>query len=239
MNHTDWERYHRPAGVVESGNTLTVTGSGDIGPVSDEGHSLEGTLAGLVVAMLIFIVVAVRFATHESGRVLGAKAIVTGAVTFAAGLVAAAIVVPVGAEILGSQGNTLLAVPLLIKLRVIVGSAVLLALVAVLALGLGALPRRRWMAVLAAITMVVLPYVAAAVPVLPNEVARWLLRVTPAAAFAVKQTAGQYPQVVADYAPWAGYFPLPWWGGLAVLTGYIAIVFGLAARRLKPGGDQR
>lgn len=32
MGHTDWARYHRPPGLVESNGTFTVTGTGDMGP---------------------------------------------------------------------------------------------------------------------------------------------------------------------------------------------------------------
>src|SRR5262249_27226559 len=44
--HTDWEGYHRPAGVERSGGTFTVTGSGDIAPAVDGGSGIERTLIG-------------------------------------------------------------------------------------------------------------------------------------------------------------------------------------------------
>src|SRR5262249_39835568 len=64
---TDWDRFHRPAGVEEFGGTFPVTGSGDIAPGADGptlGYTLIGTLAGLVVVL----VVAVTFATDEYRR---------------------------------------------------------------------------------------------------------------------------------------------------------------------------
>ncbi|GAA0971674.1 hypothetical protein GCM10009555_023180 [Acrocarpospora macrocephala] len=61
---------------------------------------------------------------------------------------------------------------------------------------------------------------------------RWLLRVTPAAAFAVQQSIREYPQVIAYYAPMGGYFPLPGWAGFAVLCGYAMVVLGLGFFRL-------
>jgi hypothetical protein len=64
-------------------------------------------------------------------------------------------------------------------------------------------------------------------------VSKWLLRLTPAAGFAVQQTIHEYPQVVAHYAPPAGYFPLAWWAGSSVLCGYAAVVLGLAVFRLR------
>ncbi|GAA3018947.1 hypothetical protein [Streptosporangium longisporum] len=295
MGHTDWERHHRPPGLVESDGTFTVTGTGDIGPVgTGVGHAVEGSLAGLVVGLVIVMVVAVRFMTTEyrpgpaggapgdvtggaadgmtggmtggatgdvtggmtggaTGDVTGgtagdvrggasggaapafrtavAKAVVTAAVTFAAGLVAAAVVVAAGPRILRAGGAGVLPVPLLTELRVVAGAAALLAVAAVLALALGALLRRTWAAILVAISAVVLPYLLAVLPILPDDVARWLLRLTPAAGFAVYRTAREYPQVVAHYAPSAGYPPLPWWAGFGVLCGYAVAVLALVRLR--------
>ncbi|GAA4182868.1 hypothetical protein GCM10022252_09470 [Streptosporangium oxazolinicum] len=275
MGHTDWERYHRAAGLVESNGTFTVTGTGDIGPAGTAGgRPVESTLVGLVISLIIVLVVAVRFTTAEdrpggtgteppmtagyrSGetgaeplmtaedrpggsdaepltrRTLAAKALVIGAVTFLAGLVSAAVMVPVGPALLRANGLGVSPAPALTGLRVVVGVAAMLAVAAVLALALGALLRRTWTAILLTITVVVLPYLLAALPLLPDETARWLLRVTPAAGFAVKQTLPEYPQVVAHYAPSAGYYPLAWWAGLAVLCGYTAVVFALARSRLR------
>ena len=83
-------------------------------------------------------------------------------------------------------------------------------------------------ATLVAISAVVLPYIVGALPLLPDEASKWLLRLTPAAGFAVKQTILEYPQVVAHYAPSAGYFPLAWWAGLAVLCGWTALALATA-----------
>jgi hypothetical protein len=231
---TDWERYHRAPGLVESNGTFTVTGSGDIGPVGTVGgHNVEDTLVGLAVGLLIVVVVAARFGTHGatalSGRVLAAKAVVLGAVAFLTGLVAAAVVLPLGTKVLRANGNNVLPVSALTELRVIVGVAALVSVAAVLALALGALLRRTWPAILVAIATIVLPYILAGLPLLPDDVSRWLLRVTPAAGFAVQQTSQEYPQVVAHYAPSAGYFPLAGWAGFAVLCGYVAVVLALAA----------
>ena len=56
-----------------------------------------------------------------------------------------------------------------------------------------------------------------------------LLRLTPAAAFAIQQAAPQYPQVNATYLPFFGYFPLPPWAGMGVLCAWTAAALGLAA----------
>jgi hypothetical protein len=243
MGHTDWERYHRAPGVVESNGAFAVTGSGDIGPIGAEGgHPVERPLVGLAIGLLPMLVVAVRFVTGElrtgapahrplAGRVLAAKALVIGGAALISGLVAAGVVVPVSAGILRANGTSVVPASTVTGLRVVVGVAALLAVAAIFALALGALLRRTWAALLVAISTVLVPYLLAALPLLPDDAARWLLRVTPAAGFAVQQTIREYPQVVAHYAPSSGYFPLPWWAGFALLCGYAAVAFALAVAR--------
>jgi uncharacterized membrane protein len=81
---------------------------------------------------------------------------------------------------------------------------------------------------------IVLPYFfATALPVLPASAADWLLRVTPAAAFAIQQTIPRYPQVRAPYTPANGYFPLAPWAGFAVLCGYAVLALALAVILLR------
>lgn len=241
LGGTDWEKFHRAAGLVESGGTFTVTGSGDIGPVGEQaGHPMESHLPGLVVSLVIVLVVAVRFAVAggapRTGRVLAARAVVAGSAAFVTGLVAAAAVMPLGAAILRANDVSAAPVSPLTGLRVAVGVGALLGLAAAGALALRVLVRRTWAAIVVAIAALVLPYLVASLPLLPDEVSEWLLRVTPAAGFAVKQTLHEYPQVLAHYAPSAGYFPLPWWAGFAVLCAYIATLLTLAARRLPRTG---
>jgi ABC-type transport system involved in multi-copper enzyme maturation permease subunit len=226
-----------------------VTGSGDIAPLgADGGLTIEQTLTGVVAGLIAAIVVAVMFITAEyrrglirttllasprRARVLAAKAIVTGTVTFTAGLAAAGVAVLVGTQLLRANGNYVLPVTPLTELRVVVGTAALLAVAAVLALALGAVLRRSVAAVTAAIVVLVLPYVLATASVLPLAAAQWLLRLTPAAAFAIQQSIPQYPQVPSLYTPQTGYYPLAPWAGLAVLCGYAAVALGLAVLLLR------
>jgi hypothetical protein len=109
--------------------------------------------------------------------------------------------------------------------RLVVGVAVLHAVAAVLAVALAARMRRAW---LVAPTAIVLPYVLATLPLLPVAVADTLVLVTPAAGFAARQTLVEYDHVPAYYAPWTGYFPLPWWAGLIVLCAYAALALSFA-----------
>jgi hypothetical protein len=168
---------------------------------------------------------------------LAAKAVVIGTVTFVAGLAAALVVVLFGVQILRNNGLDLLPVTLLTKLRVVVGTAALLALFAILALALGALFRRRFVAVAAAMVVIVGPYVAAIALVLPGiesqwearlAASQWLLRLTPAAGFAIQQSIPEYAHVIGPYTVVFGYYPLAPWAGFAVLCGYTGLALALA-----------
>jgi ABC-type transport system involved in multi-copper enzyme maturation permease subunit len=234
--------------VVESGGTFTVTGSGDIAPLGQEGgQTIERPLTGVATGLIVVLVVAVMFITAEyrrglirttllasprRGRLLAAKAIVIGTVTFTAGLAAATVVVPLCTQILRSGGNYVLPVTTLTGLRVVVGTAALLAAAAVLALAVGALFRRSAAAVITAIAAIVVPHILATTSVLPLGASQWLLRLTPAAGFAIQQSLPEYPQVTTDYTPQMGYYPLAPWAGLTVLCGYALVALGLAVLRL-------
>jgi ABC-type transport system involved in multi-copper enzyme maturation permease subunit len=168
-------------------------------------------------------------ASPRRGRVLAAKAIVLAAVTFAAGLVAVAVTIPLAERLLHENGNPIYPVGMLTGTRIVAGTAALLAVSAVLGLAVGTLLRRSAGAVTAVIAGMVLPYLLATVPgILPVGAAQWLLRVTPAAAFAVQQSATQYPQVTTVYTPGTGYFPLAPWAGFAVLCAWAAAALVLA-----------
>jgi ABC-type transport system involved in multi-copper enzyme maturation permease subunit len=241
-------------GFTQSGGTLTVSGSGDIAPAvigsggptsgADPDRTLIGTFAGLIA----LIVVAALFVTTEyrrglirttlaasprRGRVLAAKAVVIGAVTFLVGLAAAAIAVPLGHYLQHANGDHVYPVSTATELRMIVGTAALLAVAAIAALALGTILRRGAGAVTAVIVAIVLPYILATASLLPVGAAQWLLRLTPAAAFAVQQSLIQYPQVSGDYTPTNGYYPLAPWAGFAVLCGYTAIALAVASYVLR------
>ena len=172
-------------------------------------------------------------ASPRRGRVLAAKAIVIGSVTFVAGLAAAAAAVIFGARLAASNGTYVFPAPWPTELRVVVGTAALLAVAAVFALALGTVLRRSAAAVTLVIVAIVLPYIMGVASVLPVSASDWLLRITPAAAFAIQQAAPQYPQVTAIYTPTSGYFPLAPWAGLAVLCAYAALALGLAVVLLR------
>jgi ABC-type transport system involved in multi-copper enzyme maturation permease subunit len=239
-----------PDGYRRSGGGYSVTGSGDIAPVTPQGagsvaQPVIGTFAGLIAV----IVVAAMFITAEyrrglirvtlaasprRGRVLAAKALVLGTITFVVGLPAAWAAQLIGEPMERSRGIFIDPVSAPTELRILAGTAALLAVAAVLAVAVGALLRRGAAAVTAVIVVIVLPYFfAGPLAVLPPGAADWLLRVTPAAAFAIQQPYPAYPQVTSQYTPENGYYPLAPWAGLAVLCGWTALVLGLAAYRLR------
>jgi hypothetical protein len=240
LNHTDWEKHHNASGAVEKDGVVTVSGTGDIGPLNDEGaRGVANTLTGLAFALVIVIVATAAYGARTSREaasreVIAARAAVVGAATFVTGLVAVGLVIPVGTAILKAGAVPVQPVPSIAWL--VVGVAAVLALCAVLAYGLGVWLRRGWAAILVGLSLVALPYAVTAFPLLPDAVSEWLLRLTPAAGFAVQQTMVEYPQVTAHYAPSAGYFPLPGWAGLAVLCAYTVVVLRPAIGR-RPAAD--
>jgi ABC-type transport system involved in multi-copper enzyme maturation permease subunit len=234
---------------------FTVTGSGDIAPIA-EGHGgpadaaltirdyLLGTFAGLIA----LAVIAAMFMTAEyrrnlirvtlaasphRGRVLAAKAIVVGAVSFVIGLVGAAVAVIIGTDVTHARGYYEFPVPSATEVRVIVGTAALAAVAAVLALAIATMVRRSAATVAIVIVTIVLPYFLAVAAVVPLGTADWLLRITPAAGFAVQGAYPEYGQVTAIYSALSGYFPLGPWGGLAVLCGWAAAALAGAAVLLR------
>jgi hypothetical protein len=237
---------HQPAGTG-----FTLTGSGDIAPAvtgaAGLGVSITQTLLGTFAGLVLVVVVGAAFMTGEyrrgmirttlaaqprRGRVLFAKAAVVGGVTFVTGLAAAFAVVTIGRRLLVGNGVYVLPATVLTEIRLITGTAALLAVAAVLALAIGTVLRRSAVAISAVIALIVLPYLLA-LTVLPAAAGQWLLRVTPAAAFAVQQSAKQYYQVENLYTPADGYFPLPWWAGFGVLCLWAGAALTAAAVLLR------
>jgi hypothetical protein len=241
-------------GYTERSGRFTVSGSGDIAPdITGPGSvlsttTIENPLVAGFLALIVLVVIAGMFMTAEyrrgliratlaasprRGQVLAAKAIVIFAVAFAVGLIASAIVVPLGRRLSLDSGAYVLPVGFATELRVVTGAALALAVSAVLALGLATLVRRSAATITAAIVVIALPYFLSVGGLLPQGAAEWLLRFTPAAGFAIEQSIPVYPQVTGSYSPGAGYFPLAPWAGFAVLCGYAALILGLAAWLLR------
>ncbi len=227
----------------KSGTAFTVSGSGDIAPlVAGAGSAgptstFEQPLAGLFAGLIAIVVVGAMFFTVEyrrglirttlaadprRGRVLAAKAVVAGALAFVAGLIAAILAIAIGLPYQRDQGSYVLPVSTLTEVRVIAGTAAMVGLAAVLAVAIGAVLRRSAAAITAAIVVIVLPFLLA-VTVLPATAGAWLMRLTPAAGFAIEQSIPNYPQVTSAFSPAQGNYPLSPWAGFAVLCAWVVV----------------
>jgi ABC-type transport system involved in multi-copper enzyme maturation permease subunit len=132
-----------------------------------------------------------------------------------------------------NQGLVLLTVPWLTEARVIVGTAAMLAVAAVLAVSLGAIVRRSAAAITIAVVAVVMPFLLGALNVVPAGVGDWLLRLTPAAGLAIEQSIPRYAQVTTVIEPVRGYYPLSPLAGFAVLCAWAAAALVLALVMLR------
>jgi ABC-2 family transporter protein len=239
-------------GYHEAGGRFTVTGSGDIAPAGNggagDGQSVQAGLTGAFFGLIAVVVVAAMFITAEyrrglirttlaagprRGQVLAAKALVIGAVSFVAGLVAAAAAIPIYARIASDNGNYIYPLSTLTEVRIVAGTAALLAVAAVLALAAGAALRRSAIAVTVVIVVIVLPYLISVTNLLPVGASQWLLRLAPAAAFSVQQAVPNYPQVSDVCTAATGCYPLAPWAGFAVLCLWAAAALALAVFLLR------
>ena len=239
-------------GFAPSGSGFTVSGAGDLAPATrgdvPVGATAGDLLFGTFPALMVLVVVATLTITTEyryglirgtlsagprRGRVLAAKAVVLADVTFATSVVATVVALPLWLRLIRGLGIFVFPAPPVVLLRAEVGTAAVLAVVAVFALAVGTVLRRSATAVTTVVATTVLPYLLALTPFLPPPMAQWLTRFTPAAGLAVQQTLVRYPQVDTVYTPANGYYPLPPWAGFAVLCGYTAFALGLAAVLLR------
>jgi hypothetical protein len=238
-------------GFTARAGSFVLRGSGDIAPfeaIVDPLHVVFfGTLFGLIVVIALgalFIAAEYRralirttvTASPRRGRILVAKAIVVGAVTFVAALVGAAIAFPLAEHKLNAAGWKPPVWPQYALtsgtgLQVVLGTAAIAAGAAVLGLAAGAACRRSAGAVMTVIGIVILPVVLAIL--LPLSTGSWLLRITPAAAFSLQQTVQRYPQVSNVCAPYHECFPLSPWPVFAVLCGWAAIALAGAIYLLR------
>lgn len=225
------------------GGTFAVTGTGDIGPMASSGGdnpTISGSLMGAFVGLMAMVVIGALFMTAEyrrglirttlaasprRGRVLAAKAVVLGCVVFVLGFAASAFTMASVDHQRRNNGTYIPPASTLTEIRVLAGTAAVLAVAAILALAVGTIVRRSAPAVSVAIALTVLPYILGVSSI---GALQWMLRVTPAAGFAVQETLHRYPQVDGVYIASAGYYPLSPWAGFGVLLAWTALAFGVA-----------
>ena len=238
-----------PGALSQGSGALTVSGYGDISPaVGNRGgsRSLRQALAGTFFGLIPLVVVAAMFITAEyrrgligvsltaaprRGRLLAAKAIVIGAVGFVTGLVAALLALAIGEPLMLRDGPLSWPVSLSTETRLVLGTAVLLAVAAVLALAIGTIVRRSAAAVAIAIVVIIVPYLLAFGPLSgrgDGSGGGWELRYTPVAALSVQQAIPKFYQLIVVYSPHNGYYPLAPWTGVGVECAWAAAELALA-----------
>jgi hypothetical protein len=223
--------------------SILVTGSGDIAPaVANTGPdtAADSLLFGTVVALIVLIVVGTMFATSEyrrglirttlaatprRGRVLVAKAAVIGAAGFGVGALASAAAIPLAEHVMRANGNYVLPAGRLTIAGVIAGSGALIGISAVAVMALATILRRSPATILLAVVVFVLPAFTGPGVLGPSSggtAVRWLYTVTPAAGFSVLGLIPRSGLVNYPYTMSNGYYPLPAWAGVLVLSAYAA-----------------
>ena len=237
---------------TEVGGRFTLSGSGgDVAPYVADLDPLGTVLKGSAVGLLAVIALGALFITAEyrrglirttfaasprRGRVLAAKAIVVGSVTFAAGLVGTAIAMLIAERKLHTGGWVSSVYPVWALtsghgLQIVVGTAGLLAVAAILALSAGAVLRRSAAAITAVVVLMIVPVILGVI--LPQTAAVWVLRLTPASAFGLQEGTPRYSQVMHACLPYNGCFPLSPWNGFAVACVWALAALGLAVYVLR------
>jgi regulation of enolase protein 1 (concanavalin A-like superfamily) len=234
-----------------SDGTYTISSSGNIAPLVQDTDLVQQALAGAFVGLIPLAALGVLFITAEykkgmvrttftasprRGRVLVAKALVLGGATFVVGAVASVCAFVLGVKSLRDNGFKPPSFPDLSladgpALRAVLGTAAVLALVAVFAMALGALLRSTAAAVTVVIVLLVLPQIV--ISGLPLGAANAVLLTTPAGGFAIQQTTERFPQVQSVCNPEDGCYPQGPWTGFAVLAAYTAVALALAAWRTR------
>ena len=237
--------------VQTAGSAFTVRGSGDIAPFEPITDPLHVTFFGTLFGLITLIALGALFVTAEyrrgmmrttvaasprRGRILVAKSLVIGVLAFVAALIGAAIALPIAAHKLEANGWRPPVWPALsltsgIGLRVVLGTAAIAAVGAILGLAAGAIFRRSTGAIMVTTGLVVVPVILAVV--LPLTTGDWLLRLTPAAAFSLQAGVPRYSQVSNVCAPYHSCFPLSPWHGFAVLCAWAVVALAGAIYLLR------
>lgn len=226
--------------VSEANGTYTITGGGKIGPEIPPDDMVQISLFGVIAGLMALIAISVLFATSEyrrgmirttflasprRGRVLAAKALVLGGVTYVVGLAAATAAFLITQPMLREHG---FAPPAFAKesltdpavIRALLLTAAFMTGVAVFSLAVGTIMRRSAAAITTVIVLVILPVIVGSL--LQAAPARWLMHVTLAGGFATQRAKPPSDTLVE---PWSMIGP---WTGLAVTCAYASAALLLA-----------
>jgi len=226
---------------IESDGTFVVIGSGEIGPDEAGDDIVANSLQGVLFGLLPIIAVGVLFMTSEykrglirtsfaavprRGRVLAAKALVLGAASFAVALLATVLSFLLTQPVMRDNGFAPPAYPEPdlfdpTVLRVVVGTAVFVAVVAVLSVSVGAILRHGAAAITLVFVLVIMPTIVAAF--LSSAAAiKALMLLTPAGGLATQRSQ---PPSELHVEPAS---LINWWAGLGVASAYAVGAFVLA-----------
>lgn len=239
-----------PGRYKQTGGRYVIGGSGDIAPLASGagggGTVPDSGLLGAFAALIVVAILGAGYITSEYRRgligttftatpsrlnVLAAKAVVIGTSTFIPSLIGAAAAFVLSRHVQRSNGNALLPISTSTEIRAVIGTAAMISITAVLALAVGAIVRRGAVAVTLIVVTMVLPLILALS--VSTSIGTWLLRITPAAGFAIQQSVSRYSQVADNYTPMNGYFPLGPWAGLVVLCAWTLLAIAIAVRLLR------
>jgi ABC-type transport system involved in multi-copper enzyme maturation permease subunit len=228
---------------TQDGGRLTVSGAGDLGvqPPGTGGDNdvVRDSLFGILIGFIAMAVIAALYITTEFRRgiirttftatprrdqVLVAKAVALAALAFVTGVAAAVPAFLISQPLLRENGFAPPAYPELSLTdgpvaRAVVGTGLVLALLAVLALALGALLRSTAAAITLVVALVVMPVIIGPFLTLGGEA--WLKRITPGAGMAIQQTRARFDDAIGP------------WPGVAVLCGWAVVALTAAAVQLR------
>jgi hypothetical protein len=230
-----WSR--EPA--VEEDHIFQASGSGEIAANPPDDDVVQISLLGVLVGSLAIIAVSVLYVTSEyrrdmirttfaaaprRGQVLAAKSLVAGVATFLIGLVASVTAFFLAVPTLQANGfapptypDPSITDPSVV--RAIVGSAAMIAVVAVLSVAIGMIMRRGAPAIAAMTGLFFLPaFLATALPPTPSE---WLVRLTPASGLAIQRSLAPTRALIEPWAmipPWIGFGVLCLYAGAALIA---------------------
>ncbi|GAA0896340.1 hypothetical protein GCM10009558_084080 [Virgisporangium aurantiacum] len=229
-----------PGSSSRDGDTFTLTGAGNIGtlPPGGDDDIVRNSLVGTTMALIVVVVLGALVVTSEYSKglirttftvsprrraVLVAKGLVLTAVVFVLGSVTSFAALVFTRPTQRENGYVAPAYPdpSLTDgpvLRAVLGTGLLLAVFALIAMGVGVLVRRASVAITLVLALIIVPGVVN--PFLSIEAELWVNRLTPMAGMAIQQTRERFDN------------PMDPWPGFGVLCAYAAVVLLLALWRL-------